>query len=159
VPVRLGIVYGLGPVVKTDYRFMTVPNKFSLQAVRGEALTVTAAGARPQGFIHVADAAKAMQFAAENEALTGYAPVNAGTELRSPRTIALAVKREAAKTGREVTVHTPEIDDFVEGSVGLVSRLTPLGFSGDHRLDTTIHEMLDYFATVSDSTTNTEVPS
>ena len=125
---------------------MTVPNKFSLQAVRGEDLTVTTAGWRPQGFIHVADAAQAMLLAAKSEGLTGYTPVNAGTELRSPRTIALAVKREAASLGREVIVNLPQIDDFEEGSVGLNSRLAPLGFKGEHHLDPTIRELLDYFA-------------
>ena len=35
-PVRLGIVYGVGPVMKTDLRFVTVPHAFCLRALAGK---------------------------------------------------------------------------------------------------------------------------
>ncbi|MHB0871370.1 MAG: NAD-dependent epimerase/dehydratase family protein, partial [Chloroflexota bacterium] len=52
VAARLGLVYGLGPVMKTDPRFMTAPNRFAWQAVRGEPLRVDASGFYPTGMIH-----------------------------------------------------------------------------------------------------------
>ena len=58
--VRFGLVYGRGPVMKTDYRFITAPNKFCLQAARGETLVVNESGLAPQGLIHVEDAAAAL---------------------------------------------------------------------------------------------------
>ena len=33
---RLGVVYGLGGAMKSEPEFMTVPNRFSSQAARGE---------------------------------------------------------------------------------------------------------------------------
>src|SRR5439155_11596386 len=40
VSVRLGITHGVGPVMKRDLRFMTVPNRFAQLAAAGEPLTV-----------------------------------------------------------------------------------------------------------------------
>ena len=39
-PVRLGIVYGLGPVTKSDLRFVTAPHAFCLRAIAGEPLPI-----------------------------------------------------------------------------------------------------------------------
>ena len=58
VSVRLGVTYGLSPIMKTDPAFMTVPNLFCQRAVAGEALRVLED--RPLAFIHVADAAEAL---------------------------------------------------------------------------------------------------
>src|SRR5207244_13646580 len=81
VSVRLGVTYGLSPIMKTTTTtpaFMTVPNLFCQRAADGDALHVLED--RPMAFIHVADAAAALLAAAP---LRGEAwrVVNAGPEV------------------------------------------------------------------------------
>src|SRR5262249_34436220 len=64
VSARLAIVYGLAPVVKRDSSFMTVPNRFALQARRGETLRV-ASGVGELSLLHVDDAVQALIRCAE----------------------------------------------------------------------------------------------
>jgi nucleoside-diphosphate-sugar epimerase len=64
--VRLGITYGLSPIMKTTPAFMTVPNLFCQRAARGEVLRVLED--RPMAFIHVEDAATALLAAAAHTA-------------------------------------------------------------------------------------------
>jgi UDP-glucose 4-epimerase len=64
VAVRAAVVYGIGPVTKTDYRYTTVPNKYCLQAVRGEPLAVYPGAATPTAFVHLDDACAALIAAA-----------------------------------------------------------------------------------------------
>lgn len=146
VAVRLGVVYGLGPVVKRDYRFMTAPNKFCLQAARGEELVVTASGARPMGFIHVADAAQAMLLAGNCADFDAFTAVNAAIEVASPLEIAMMVRKEAAILGREVAVATPEGLPQPGSTIKVSSKLDALGFKGLRRLAPTVRGMLRYFA-------------
>src|SRR5712691_12657482 len=63
VSVRLGVTYGLSPIMKTTRAFMTVPNLFCQRAVQREALQVLED--RPVAFIHVRDAADALILAAD----------------------------------------------------------------------------------------------
>src|SRR6266480_8127040 len=56
---RFGVAYGLSPVLKTDERFMTAPNKFCRQAARGETLAVFGGGRAPAGWVQLADAVAA----------------------------------------------------------------------------------------------------
>lgn len=146
IAVRLGIVYGLGPVVKRDYRFMTAPNKFCCQAARGEDLVVTEAGARPMGFIHVADAARAMVLAADSPQLGGFTAVNAATEVTSPLDIAMTVKAEGRSMGRDVRVLAPQIETGRYADIIVSSRLDSLGFQGARQLAPTVREMIRHFA-------------
>lgn len=60
--VRLGVTYGLSPIMKTSPAFMTVPNLFCQRAVQGDVLNVLED--RPMAFIHVEDAASALLAAA-----------------------------------------------------------------------------------------------
>src|ERR671936_1950655 len=62
VSVRLGVTYGLSPVMKTTPALMTVPNLFCQRAAQGEVLQVQQD--RPLAFIHVRDAADALLAAA-----------------------------------------------------------------------------------------------
>ena len=94
---RLGVVHGVSPVMKTDYRFMTAPNKFCLQLVRGEPVRVYSAGSATTGYIHVADAAAALVEAAERQDLVGYTVLDVFTELTS----AHAIAEQAVRIGRE----------------------------------------------------------
>src|SRR5204862_7123625 len=91
VVVRLGITYGVGPVMKRDPRFQTVPNRFCAQAAAGEPLRVLAA--RPAGFVHVRDAARALRVAAELPDSTPYRAVNCAPEVLSVADVAGLVRR------------------------------------------------------------------
>jgi nucleoside-diphosphate-sugar epimerase len=92
LPVRLGITYGVSPVMKRDYRFITAPNKFCLQAVRGEVVELHLGSERPAGFIHVTDAADVVIAAAESK-ISGYVPINAVTEVCSVAEVGWTVRR------------------------------------------------------------------
>src|SRR5215217_6310312 len=63
--VRLGVVYGRGPLMKHDPRFLTVPNLFCMRAAAGEPLRVNAGANRPIGFLHLDDAVQALRLGAE----------------------------------------------------------------------------------------------
>ncbi|TAK35281.1 MAG: NAD(P)-dependent oxidoreductase [Chloroflexota bacterium] len=88
---RLGVVHGVAPIMKTDYRFMTAPNKFCLQLVRGEPIQIYAAGHATTGYIHVADASAAMMAVARQSDLTGYAILDVFTEVTSAHAVAAQV--------------------------------------------------------------------
>jgi nucleoside-diphosphate-sugar epimerase len=93
VAVRAAVVYGLGPVVKTDYRYTTVPNKYCLQAVRGEPLAVYPGAATPTAFIHIDDAAVALMVAASAPWPRGFQVATAAGEVRTvPEVAALVVE-------------------------------------------------------------------
>ena len=104
VAVRLGIVYGVGPVMRTDPRFMTVVNRFCLAAVRGEVLTVHPQAVGYQAFIHLRDAASGLIRAAELSAGTPFTAVPLATGFFTVSQVARAVKRAAARRGLRVAV-------------------------------------------------------
>jgi nucleoside-diphosphate-sugar epimerase len=100
-PVRLGVVYGLGPVVKRDLRFVTVPHAFCLRALAGETLEIHPSGLRPLAFLHLNDAVEALVAAGAH---AGYAPANAVGEVATALDVARAVERAALERGLEVRV-------------------------------------------------------
>jgi nucleoside-diphosphate-sugar epimerase len=159
VAVRLAVVYGVGPVTKTDYRFMTVPNKFCLQAVRGEPLEVYAGAATPTGFIHLADACAALRAAAGAPWPPGFHAANAVGEVCIVPAVAAAVARAARARGLATAVLgaapgaadpalSPETDGrgTVSGAgVTIESRLGTLGWRPTRTLANSLGEILDYF--------------
>jgi nucleoside-diphosphate-sugar epimerase len=104
VAVRLAVVYGRGPVTKTDYRFMTVPNKFCLQVARGEPLEVYPGAATATGFIHLADACAALRAAAAAPWPPGFHAANAVGEICTVPALAAAVVNVARARGLAATV-------------------------------------------------------
>ncbi len=146
VAVRLGLVYGVGPVMKSDYRFLTAPNKFCLQAVRGERLVVDEGGLRPHGLLHVTDAARALQLTANMNELPAYCAINAATEVATMRHVAGLVADEAARLGLPVQVEAPPGREG--GERGQVpSRLAQAGFRAGRSLVEGIRETLAYYRT------------
>lgn len=117
VAVRLGLVYGLGPVMKSDYRFLTAPNKFCLLAAQGEPLVVTAGGLRPQGLLHVADAARGLRFVAALPDLPPYFSVNLATESATIRDVAGLVADLGASQGLAVEVQGPSDEGVGESAI------------------------------------------
>jgi len=144
VAVRLGVVYGVGPVMKFDYRYMTVPNKFCLQAVRGEPLQVYAGAATPTAFIHLADACTALRAAGDLDWPERFTAANAAGEVWTVPQVARTVARAAAPLGLRVAVH----GDFEAPSghaVRVGSRLAARGWAPSHTLHDGIAELLHYF--------------
>ena len=140
-PVRLGIVYGVGPVMKHDLPFMTVPHAFALRARRGEPLTVNPEGASPLGFIHLDDALSALVAARSG----GYAPANAVSELLSVLDVASAIVAAARGRGVECAVSAPSPLMPTEGP-HVSSRLVSTGWHPTRSLAETADELLDYYA-------------
>jgi nucleoside-diphosphate-sugar epimerase len=160
-PVRLGIVYGVGPVMKRDRRFVTVPHAFCLRALAGEALEVHPSGRRPAAYVHLDDAVGALALA---EPDAGYAPANAASEVATAEEVAGLVVEAARARGIDARVHvTP-----VEGGGGagpaplaevpsrravpgrtpfrVVSRLGARGWRPRPRLAASVPEILDCYA-------------
>lgn len=102
---RFGIVYGLGPLFKTDPRFMTAPNKFCWQIARGEAIDVFGGGRLPAGWVSLPDAIAATLAAAEHPAFTGYVPLNVVGEVASVAEVALLARGIADARGLPVTIN------------------------------------------------------
>lgn len=95
---RFGIVHGLGPLFKTDPRFMTAPNKFCQQVAHGEPISVFGGGRAPAGWLHIADATRATLAAAEAD-FAGYRPINVVGEVASVAQVAALVADAAASRG------------------------------------------------------------
>jgi nucleoside-diphosphate-sugar epimerase len=139
--VRLAVVYGVGPVMKTDYRFMTVPNKFCLQAVRREPLEVHA-GAPATAFIHLDDASAALRAAALGP--MGFQAVNAAGEVTTLTGLAAEVARAAAARGLRVHVQGSR-GEAPEPPVVIESRLAATGWRPTRSLGTSLGALLDHF--------------
>lgn len=144
---RFGIVHGLSPVMKTDGRFMTAPNKFCLQAARGEALSVFGGGRSPAGFVHVADAARATLVAAGHDAFGGYTPLNVVGEVASVAQVAGWVA--AAGEARGLPVRVAGLDPVGpvdEAALFTVrSGLDALPFRYEQMLRDSAGDVLDHF--------------
>jgi nucleoside-diphosphate-sugar epimerase len=142
--VRLGVTYGVAPVMKTDHRFMTVPNKFTMQAVRGERLVVYSGPRTPIGLIHVADAAKAMISAGPMVTPGQYLAVNAANEALSVSKLAVIVKNTACAKGYPPV----SLDDNSYGQehpINIATSLFQSGYSFEHTIRDGIKELFDYW--------------
>lgn len=150
---RFGIVHGLSPVLKTDGRFMTAPNKFCLQAARGEPLTVFGGGRVPAGFVHVADAARAALLAADSDGFAGYVPLNVVGEVASVAQVAGWVVDAGAARGLSVDVAGLDLAAPVDAGAlfTVASGLDALSFRPERALRESVGEVLDHFI-VADGT-------
>jgi nucleoside-diphosphate-sugar epimerase len=141
VSARLAIVYGLSPVVKRDPSFMTVPNRFALEARRGEPMRV-AAGAGALSLLHVADAVEALLRCADL-ARPGYTPVNVLGEWMTVPELARIVVEEAAYRGLDARAEGPATEMAVvpDGR----SHLEEEGFQRRRDVRGGVRELIDYF--------------
>ena len=141
--VRLGLTYGLSPVLKTDPRFMTAPNLFAYRLAHGEPIEVRSAAS--VALIHVADAAAAL-LAAEAIADDAYRVVNAVGEVTTiPRVAAeladLAAARELVPEIRQLCM----ADDPATPLPVVRSAFDPDVFSPRKSLREGLSEILDHF--------------
>jgi nucleoside-diphosphate-sugar epimerase len=145
VSVRLGITYGLAPVMKTNPRFQTVPNRFCAAAAAGEALRVLAS--RPAAFIHVRDAARAMRAACTLEPSLPYRVANAAPEVLTVSKVAALVADAAASRGLETHVDGRSAETVPVFRVPSV--LERVGFTHKEEMASALPEVLDHFLRVA----------
>jgi nucleoside-diphosphate-sugar epimerase len=142
ISVRLGIVYGLGPVMKSDPRFLTVPNLFARQAARGVTLRVNPQATASLGFIHLDDAVKALLAAEKLDA--SYASANAVAEPLTVTEVALAVQRAGRERGLEVIIEPRPDASKEHDRFTISSRLASTGWKPTNALDDRIGEVIDH---------------
>lgn len=111
-----GVVYGIETdetalderlLTRFDYdeMFGTVLNRFCVQAVIGQPLTVYGAGGQTRGFLNIRDTLRCVELAVENPAEAGEMRVfNQFTERFSVSDLADLVKTAAAEMGTEVEI-------------------------------------------------------
>jgi nucleoside-diphosphate-sugar epimerase len=141
VSVRLGVTYGLSPIMKTVAPFMTVPNLFCQRAVTGEVLQVLED--RPMAFIHVDDAAQALLCAAD---LVGpdWQAVNAAPEVATIGQVARTVQRLMQARGGWVRIQGATSS---EATFEVRSRLVEeSAFRPARTLADGLPDVLDFFA-------------
>ena len=146
VSVRLGVVYGVGPLMKRDPRFLTVPNLFSLRAVEGQPLTVHPSANRPIGFLHLDDAVQALRVAGHlaQTDTRGARAVNAVSEVLSVGEVAAIVAREAA--ARKLQAHIDGAGPLTSPRWSVVSSLDAAGFRPARTMSESLGAVLDYYA-------------
>jgi nucleoside-diphosphate-sugar epimerase len=137
VSARLGVTYGLSPIMKTDPRFMTAPNLFCRRAEQGEVLNVIED--RPMAFIHVEDAAEALVSSAQLVG-TNWQVVNAAPEVATIGEVARIVQSLVQKRGGWARVHGAAGAD---ASFSVSSRLD---FKPRRTLADGLADVLDFFA-------------
>ena len=149
--VRLGVVYGLGPVMKHDARFLTVPNLFCLRTVAGEPLTVHAGANRPIGFLHLDDAVQALRVAGQVARArdSGAQAVNAVSEVLGVGEVAAIVEREANDRGLRPRIEGAGPLTGPRWSVA--SSLEAAGFGPMRMMGESLGEVLDYYARSQES--------
>ncbi|HEX5414024.1 MAG TPA: NAD(P)-dependent oxidoreductase [Chloroflexota bacterium] len=140
--VRLGLTYGVAPVLKTDPRFMTAPNLFADRLAHGETIEVRSADA--VAVIHVADAAAAL-LAAELVEGENYRVLNAvGSVTTIPRLAdTLAGLAEARELAVAINRRVPAGDDNARLPV-INSAFDPRLFSPRRSLADGLGELLDH---------------
>lgn len=141
VAARIGVCYGVGPVLKRDPRFMTVVNRFCLQAVRGEPLTVHPTARGPLAVVHVRDAARALRACAEWEPGRPFAAANVVGEVTSVPALARLVAHAAGKPWL-----APAMEEVSAATLEVRSALPPGLFRPGRRLADEIAGTLAAFA-------------
>lgn len=141
ISARLGVVYGIGPIMKDQPQFMTVPHLFAQRAVKGLPLGVLTD--RPIAFIHLEDAVDALLLASDiPEDDAPWQVANAVSEVLTVGELALLVKEAAETRGIEVEIEgeTETVDRFT-----YASQLVDGGFTARRNMKQTVGELLDYF--------------
>lgn len=143
VAARLGLVYGVSPVMKTDPRFMTAPNKFCRQAILGEPIRVDSTGLHPTSVIQVDDAARGLMALARWPE-EGFTAVNLLGETASMDTVARLVGRLAGQRGLEVRLLLPD-EGSQDADCSFHSAASRVGFAPRVPLEEGLSGVLDHF--------------
>src|SRR5262249_50502298 len=132
---RLGVTYGLSPIMKATPSFMTVPNLFCQRAACGEPLQVLED--RPMAFIHVDDAAAALLASATPPG--ALRAVNAPPHVAPLGELARTVQRLARERGIEVRI------DGEASTEATFEVRSGLQLQPRHTLASGLGAVLDYF--------------
>ncbi len=144
VAVRLGVAFGVGPVMRTDPRFMTVVNRFCLAAVRGEPLQVHPQAVGHQAFVHLRDAVAGLLAAAELPAEAPFTALPLATGFFTVSQVARVVARAARRRGLKVVVidrapRTRHLRPRLGPGSGLLLPARPVSLAEG------VEELLDYW--------------
>jgi nucleoside-diphosphate-sugar epimerase len=142
VSVRLGVTYGLSPIMKSTPAFMTVPNLFCRRAAQGEVLQVLED--RPMAFIHVEDAAGALLAAAEPSTFTlngaaTWRVFNAAPEVATIGQVARTVQHLFRERGGSTRIQG------AASSEATFEVRSQLPLQPKHTLETGLPAVVDYF--------------
>jgi nucleoside-diphosphate-sugar epimerase len=141
VSVRLGVTYGLSPIMKTNPAFMTVPNLFCQRAVNGEIMEVHTD--RPAAFIHVEDAAEALICGSILlETRSTWQVLNAAPEVATIGQVARTVQNLMQRRGATAEVRGPASS---EASFGVRPAMDADCFTPQHTLGRSLGAVLDFF--------------
>ncbi|MGI5837532.1 MAG: NAD-dependent epimerase/dehydratase family protein [Chloroflexota bacterium] len=143
IAARIGLVYGKGPVMKADPRFMTAPNKFCWQAARGETLRVDASGFQPTSMVHLDDVCRGL-LAMSRWSVPRFSALNLIGETASPAQVAEMVCRIGASRGLQVRLESTPPEKPVAGC-SFQSALESTGFSPTKSLERDLPAVLDFY--------------
>jgi nucleoside-diphosphate-sugar epimerase len=140
------VVYGLGPLMKHDPRFLTVPNLFCMRAVAGAPLRVNDGANRPIGFLHLDDAVRSLRLSADVARArgTGAEAANVVSEVLGVGEVAAIVEQTAQARGL-----TPQIEGagpLTGPRWSVASSLDAAGFRPQRTMAESLGDVLDYYA-------------
>jgi UDP-arabinose 4-epimerase len=146
VSLRLGITYGVGPVMKRDPHFMTVPNLFAARAASRQPLSVVPGATQPAGFLHVQDASAAIRAALGMRLEESYGAVNVVGEVATVPGIADLVQRAGTRRGISVEITgAPSSPSPRSATFAVQTSLPAEQWSARRHLAEALEELLDYF--------------
>ena len=142
VAARLGIVHGLGPVMKYSPVFLAVPQRFCQQAAAGELLRASTGPHSFLPFVHISDAVDGLITCLDLP--PGVHIVNVAAEARSVADVARVVQEAGQARGLHVEVeYAGPRRPYAERRV--TSRLAGYGFAATRTLEGSLAEVLDYY--------------
>ena len=155
IAARIGITHGLGPVVKTDPRFMTVPHRFCQLVAQGRPLTIHPSAIRPAGYVKLTDVTRALVALLDAPWQEKYRAVNVASEALTARQVADVVLSAAARRDLAEAQH-PKAGprNQVGQSIRIRSSLESLGAAPSARLEDSVDELLEYFLHVEQQSAN-----
>jgi nucleoside-diphosphate-sugar epimerase len=139
---RMGIVHGVGPVMKTDPWFLPVPQRFCLDAARGLPLKVATGPETLLAFVHLDDAIEGLLRCRDLPADVSLA--NVAAEVRTVASVAEAVREAARQRGLSVQMRFTG-RPRVYAPRRVVSALDGTGFEPTRRIEDSVGEVLDYY--------------
>lgn len=141
--VRLGIVHGVGPVMKTDPRFLAAPQRFCLQAARREPLLVATGAAAVLAFVHLEDVVEALVRCRDVASPTPTV-ANVAAEVRSVASVAEAVRDAGTRRGIDVRIEYAGRSRRYRARE-IVSVLDAAGLKPTRTIEDSVGEVLDYY--------------
>jgi nucleoside-diphosphate-sugar epimerase len=139
---RMGIVHGVSPVMKTDERFLAVPQRFCFQAARREPLRVAPGPAAVVALVHIQDAVEGLLCL--RDAPPDIAVANIAGEVRGVAEIAEAVRTAARSRGIGLTIE-PTGRPSRPRPYTVTSELEKIGFHADRRIEDSVGGVLDHY--------------